>query len=98
MRIGSSHRLRAARAAPLDKRDSRLAVANCKDSQIASHYALAKARGLRIPPVEQPSFSDFKSWLDENDYALYLDFRSVAGPDEDAEQWFDQEIKQTWRS
>jgi hypothetical protein len=27
----------------------------------------------------------------------YLDFRSTAGADYDAEMWFDQELKQTWR-
>jgi hypothetical protein len=46
----------------------------------------------------QPSFIDFKSWLRENGYSHYLNFRSVMGPEEDAERWFDQEFGQMWRN
>ena len=46
---------------------------------------------------EHPSFTTFKSWLDSKGYSYLLRFRSVAGADEDAELWFDQELKQTWR-
>jgi hypothetical protein len=56
------------------------------------------ARNLSPTELEHPSFSVFKSWLAQNHYAHYLDFRSVRGPDEDAEQWFDEEFKQTWRN
>jgi len=44
------------------------------------------------------SFSDFKTWLREKGHSHYLDFRSVMGADEDAERWFDQEMRQTWRN
>ncbi|UTD27519.1 hypothetical protein [Bradyrhizobium sp. WD16] len=47
---------------------------------------------------EMPSFSAFKSWLRANRYDGYLNFRSAMGPDADAEFWFDQELKQTWRN
>lgn len=47
--------------------------------------------------ASHPSFSDFKAWLHEEGYSYLLDFRSVMGADEDAEQWFDQELGQTWR-
>ncbi|KAB2671079.1 hypothetical protein F9K77_14070 [Ochrobactrum sp. LMG 5442] len=47
--------------------------------------------------LEHPSFSDFTSWLSSNGYSHYLDFRSVMGARYDAEMWFDQEFKQTWR-
>lgn len=47
--------------------------------------------------LEHPSFSDFKSWLRENRNGHYLEFRSVAGPDYDAEMWFDHEFKQKWQ-
>lgn len=58
------------------------------------------AREMDIPPrpVEQPSFSQFESWLTANGYDRYLNFRSVAGPRYDAEMWFDQEFGQTWRN
>jgi hypothetical protein len=58
----------------------------------------SKARGLTAEQLEHPSFSDFKSWLSENHHSLYLNFRSVRGPNADAEMWFDQEFKRTWRN
>ena len=48
--------------------------------------------------TDHPSFSNFKAWLGEKGYAHYLNFRSAVGADEDAERWFDQELKQTWRN
>ena len=58
----------------------------------------ARVRGIPNRPAFQPSFIDFKSWLGENGYSHYLNFRSVAGPLYDAEMWFDQEFGQTWRN
>jgi hypothetical protein len=46
----------------------------------------------------QFSFSEFKSWLEEKRYSHYLEFRSLRGAEADAEDWFDQELKQTWRN
>ena len=46
---------------------------------------------------EHPSFGSFRSWLHENGYGHYMDFRSTGGAGEAAEYWFDQELKQTWR-
>jgi hypothetical protein len=46
---------------------------------------------------EHPSWSAFKAWLHEKHYSHYLDFRSVAGTDYDAEAWFDDELGQNWR-
>lgn len=48
--------------------------------------------------ASRPSFYDFKMWLYAEGYSYLLDFQSVAGADEDAERWFDQELKQTWRN
>lgn len=58
------------------------------------------AKTQRISPgtAEIPSFSDFRSWVDAQGYSHYLHFRSVAGSSYDTEQWFDQELKQTWRN
>jgi hypothetical protein len=57
------------------------------------------ARDAKLTPLEleHPNFSAFKAWLDVKGYSHYLDFRSVAGADYDAESWFDQEFKQAWR-
>ena len=57
----------------------------------------ARDAALTHAELEHPSFSAFKAWLSEKGYSRYLDFRSVAGSDYDAELWFDQEFKQTWR-
>ena len=46
---------------------------------------------------EYPHFSAFKSWLGESGYSPNLTFRSRMGADYEAELWFDQEFKQTWR-
>ena len=57
----------------------------------------ARIRGIPKRPDFQPSFDDFNSWLSQNGYSHYLNFRSLAGPNFDAEMWFDQEFGQTWR-
>ena len=57
----------------------------------------SQAANLTAIQLEHPSFSDFKTWLNKNGYSHYLNFRSVMGADYDAELWFDQEFKQTWR-
>jgi hypothetical protein len=61
------------------------------------HLCHQWARELSASEREHPSFSAFKTWLSQNHYSLYLDFGSTAAPDYDAEMWFDQEFKQTWR-
>ena len=57
----------------------------------------AKEKGFVPSPDFDPGFYSFKSWLAEKHYSHYLRFRSTAGPDYDAEMWFDEEMKQTWR-
>ena len=42
-------------------------------------------------------FSSFVTWLNQKGSSQYLNFRSSMGPLYDAELWFDQEMKQTWR-
>ncbi|WFS02750.1 hypothetical protein [Rhizobium tumorigenes] len=46
---------------------------------------------------EQPSFSSFKTWLDDNHFSNYLSFKSTAGPMYDVELWFDRELNQLSR-
>lgn len=58
----------------------------------------AKTQPDRHSPNWHPSFIAFCRWLDDNGNSHYLKFRSVAGPLEDAERWFDLELKQGWRS
>jgi hypothetical protein len=56
----------------------------------------ANATGFDRKSGEQPSFADFKTWLSEKHYAHYLlSFRSEGGAATNAEQWFDEELKQT---
>ena len=54
--------------------------------------------GVQPGQARMPSFSAFRSWLEQRGYGHYLSFRSEMGPLEDAEQWFDEELKQTWRN
>ena len=55
------------------------------------------AKGLGLEPGSKtiPSFNDFKAWARDKDPA-YFDFRSI-DVDYEAEAWFDDELKQTWR-
>jgi hypothetical protein len=52
---------------------------------------------LPMPKPEHPSWSNFKQWLGDNHYSGYLNFRSTRGADADAEMWFNQVLRQTWR-
>ncbi|RWE34990.1 hypothetical protein [Mesorhizobium sp.] len=61
-------------------------------------HVWAQECGIALDPTVQPSFAQFKLWLNKKGYSHYLDFRSVAGADYDAEMWFDHEFKQTWRN
>lgn len=45
-----------------------------------------------------PSFSAFHLWALGWGGAAYFQFRSTLGPLEDAESWFDQELRQAWRN
>jgi len=58
----------------------------------------ANLKGILPGSAEMPCYSEFRSWVNGQGYSHYLDFRSVAGPSYDAEQWFDEELKQTWRN
>jgi hypothetical protein len=75
-------------AAPLKKHEAEQAIRSLSTTWAATVSENAK---------EHPSFSDFKAWLSSQSYSHYLSFRSVMGADYDAEMWFDQELKQTWR-
>jgi hypothetical protein len=68
--------------------------------QVIRHlcHVWAAETGQPMTAESMPSFSAFKAWLDQKHYSHYLDFRSRCGADYDAEHWFDQEFKQTWRN
>lgn len=46
---------------------------------------------------EAPSFLAFREWLERENKADYLKFRSRSGPLDDAERWFQEELGQVWR-
>ena len=54
--------------------------------------------GVEVGSAEPPSFSAFKRWADEQGYSGYFVFRSTMGAQEDAERWFDEELRQAWRN
>lgn len=58
----------------------------------------AAAHVIQPGSAEMPSFSAFHRWAIDRGGAAYFQFRSVRGPLEDAESWFDQELRQTWRN
>jgi hypothetical protein len=61
-------------------------------------HVWARECGVPPEPQEPPSWSQFKSWLQKNHYSHFLNFKSTASADSVAENWFDQEFKQTWRN
>ena len=58
----------------------------------------AAAHGVQPGSVEMPSFSTFHRWVLGRGGAAYFQFRSTLGPLDDAESWFDQELRQAWRN
>ena len=58
----------------------------------------AKAACVHVGSAEQPSFTTFKRWAEAEGYGSYFVFRSTMGALDDAERWFDQELRQAWRN
>jgi hypothetical protein len=58
----------------------------------------ARDAGVEPGQSHMPFFSEFRRWLNERGYSGYLSFRSTMGAEDDAERWFDQELRQTWRN
>ena len=54
--------------------------------------------GVADPSTALPIFEDFVRWVRDQGGGHYFEFRSVMGWREDAERWFDQELKQVWRN
>jgi hypothetical protein len=48
--------------------------------------------------VDHASFSDFATWVRAKGFGAYLDFQSVRGAEADTEAWFDEELRQSWRT
>lgn len=70
------------------------------DAEVAIRQLVHEWRGAKGVPTmadDHPDFGAFVTWLRNQGYGRYLDFRSTMGPQEDAERWFDQELKQMWR-
>ncbi len=57
----------------------------------------ATETGFTVESAQMPSFLDFRDWLLER-WPSALSFRSTMGPRDDAERWFDEKLKQTWRN
>ncbi|WP_162527185.1 hypothetical protein [Sphingomonas solaris] len=53
---------------------------------------------MHVGSAEQPSFTAFKRWAEAEGYGSYFVFRSTMGALDDAERWFDQELRQAWRN
>jgi len=58
----------------------------------------AAVHGIQAGSTEMPSFSAFHRWVLSRGGAAYFEFRSTRGPLEDAEDWFDEELRQAWRN
>lgn len=52
-----------------------------------------KSEGL----YQYPSFLSFQTWLHDQGYGIYLDFRSQYGALNEAEGWFEAILKPVWR-
>ena len=58
----------------------------------------ANERGILMSGEVDPSFQEFLSWMRDNGWYQYLDFRAQGGPLYVAQMWFDQEFKQSWKN
>ena len=54
--------------------------------------------GYEQKPGHYPSFGAFRTWLESKHYSLYLNFRSRVGARNEAEGWFEDEIRKHWRA
>jgi hypothetical protein len=61
-------------------------------------HKFAEDKGFTPRPDYDPGFITFVNWVNQKGYSQYLNFRSVAGPQYDAEMWFDEEMKQKGRN
>lgn len=52
--------------------------------------------GFSETPADQLSFYTFQTWVQQN-HPSYLNFRTTISVSYDAEMWFDDEFKQSWR-
>lgn len=52
----------------------------------------ARLRGITAGPMNEPSFSDFYTWVRDN-FSSYLQFQPSASVRQDVALWFDQEFK-----
>lgn len=65
------------------------------------HLAIewASETGYVRRPGHYPSFSAFRSWLEEKHFSLYLRFRSTGRPSEDvAQDWFEAQLREWHRT
>jgi hypothetical protein len=72
-----------------------------RDCEIAIRRLIfdwARENGVRRGQQEIPSFAEFTTWLDAKGYGHYTRFRSRRGAHHDVEDWFDEELGQTWRN
>jgi hypothetical protein len=71
------------------------AEAECAIRRLCGKWA--EEQGLSACASAYPSYTSFRTWLDQNGHGHYLRFWSLAGPDYDAEIWFDEEMNRTSR-
>lgn len=55
----------------------------------------ARETGVQVGSADQPSISPFRRWAEAQGHGGYLMFRSTIGALDDAERWFDQDLRQT---
>ena len=72
--------------------------AECEKAIRALVHTWARQTGGQPGQPEMPSFSAFRCWMEDSGYGGYFAFQSEMGPYDDAERWFDQELKQAWRN
>lgn len=58
----------------------------------------ADHKGITMDGSVDPSFIEFCGWVRSEGYGSVFDFRGRGGPLAYANQWFDQEFKQTWKN
>lgn len=55
-------------------------------------YQWRKDRGFESVEPDRLSYYDFKNWLIEKHYSLYLNFRTTTSVDFDVELWFNRQF------
>ncbi|MCE7028941.1 hypothetical protein [Jiella avicenniae] len=68
-----------------------------KQAQAQLRDRWSRETGTPKSAEADPDYADFRRWCAAQGFSDYFKFRSVRGAEEDSEDWFIKDFKQSWR-